>query len=280
MKKIIYSQNQAFYLDSKVKKYLQRASLLLFFSLVAIDVFFMGLHSLKSLGHLNDPNFSVTKNFGYAESFQYLKAGFITACFTWLATKYKKKLFSCWAAVFSYILLDDSLEIHEWVGYKISETFDPLLPFIGLGSSTGELIAFGIFGALLFIPLFILYYKSNNKNLKVLSQDLFIMFCGLTFFGIAVDLLHDFAKTGSVMKGLLGLIEDGGEMIIMSCIVWYVWAFIKIDSFLEEDKIKKIDIKSGMSMPIAKDRERIPIPKEVKTEKNSPSLTGKLSKKQ
>ena len=202
----------------------------------------MGLHSLRSLGYLSDPNFSVTKNFGYGESFQYLKAGFVAACFIWLAAKFKKPLFYCWTAVFSYILLDDSLEVHEWLGYKISETFDPLLPFIGLGSTAGELVAFGLFGALLFIPLFYFYYKSDSRNLKVFSQDLFILFCGLTFFGIAVDLLHDFARTGSVLNGLLGLIEDGGEMIIMSCIVWYVWTFIKIDSFLEEDKITKINI--------------------------------------
>ncbi len=265
MQKSIRTSRQLLYADTKFNLYIQRAGLIIFFSLLAIDIVFMGLHSLKSLGYINDPNFSVTKNFGYAESFQYLKAAFIAGCFIMLATKLKKPLFYCWAAVFTYILLDDSLELHEMAGYSLSEFLDPKLPFVGLGSTAGELIAFAIFGALLFIPLFYFYYKSKSADLKIVSQDLFILFVGLVGFGMGVDLLHDFAATGTVINGMLGLIEDGGEMIIMSAMVWYVWAFIKTDPYFikssgySKSNTRKIEVKKSFSNNrFGKDRESMP----------------------
>lgn len=193
----------------------------------------MGLHSLKSLGNLSNPNFSITKNFGYGETFQYLNALFIAGCFLWLGLKFKRAIFYCWSAIFAYILLDDSLEIHEMLGYQLGAFLDRnIAPLAGIGGSAGEIIVFGFFGIILFIPLFLSYFKTANKHLKIASQDLFILFSGILFFGIGMDLLHDFAVTGTLLNGMMGLIEDGGEMVMMSITAWYTWTFIRHDEYL------------------------------------------------
>jgi hypothetical protein len=221
------------YFKTKVVPYLREGSLLLLFSLLVIDFLFMGLHTLKSLGYLHNPELSVTKNFGYAESFQYLKAAFIAGCFLLLASRHKRALFYCWAAVFTYILIDDSLEIHESLGFKLSDFITRNFE-IGLGGTSGELVIFALFGLLLFVPLGWYFYKEKNKDLKIVSQDLLILFGGMLFFGMGVDVLHDFAETGTVINGLLGLVEDGGEMLIMSMMLWYTWTFMKHDPFFHQ----------------------------------------------
>lgn len=239
------------YFKTKVPPYLKEGSLILLFAILVIDFLFMGLHTLKSLGYLHNPEFSVTKNFGYAESFQYLKAAFIAGCFLLLASRHKRPLFYCWAAVFTYILLDDSLEIHEALGFKLSDFVTRNFE-IGLGGTAGELVVFGLFGLLLLVPLGWYFYKERNKDLKIVSQDLLILFGGMLFFGMGVDVLHDFAVTGTVINGLLGLMEDGGEMVILTLILWYTWTFMNHDPyFYQKATGAKKQVKR---VPLAKDR--------------------------
>jgi hypothetical protein len=239
------------YFRTKVVPYLREGSLLLLFAILVIDFLFMGLHTLKSLGYLDNPELSVTKNFGYAESFQYLKAAFIAGCFFLLAKRHRQPLFYCWAAVFAYILIDDSLEIHEALGFKLSDFVTRNFE-IGLGGTAGELVVFGLFGLLLFVPLGWYFYKERNKDLKIVSQDLLILFGGILFFGMGVDVLHDFAETGTVINGLLGLLEDGGEMVILTLILWYTWTFMNHDPyFYKKATGAKEQVKRE---PLAKDR--------------------------
>lgn len=216
---------------SKIIFYFKAFSLTFLLILIGIDFLFMGLHALKSLGYVTDPNFSVTQNWGYPEIFQYLKAGFIAACFFWLGSNYKRPQFYSWAVVFLYVLLDDSLEIHEILGYHAGTFLEGA--GISGGKTLGELLVFGMLGLIVFTPLFYFYFKSSHPALKIMSQDLFMLFIVMLFFGIGVDVFHDMAETGTVLNGVLGLVEDGGEMLAMSLITWYTWTMIKHDNFMK-----------------------------------------------
>ena len=48
-----------------------------------------------------------------------------------------------------------------------------------LGNSAGELIVFGLFGLLIFVPLFFYFFKSKDREVKIFTQDMFILFAGL-----------------------------------------------------------------------------------------------------
>ena len=50
-------------------------------------------------------------------------------------------------------------------------------------------------------------------------MSLFLLLGGAIFCGIAVDFVHAQAMGGSIKAGILGIIEDGGEMIFLSLTV-------------------------------------------------------------
>lgn len=232
---ITSSSNVIIHPASKLPTYLRKYNQTFLYSLLAINLLFIGLHSFKSLGYLNDPNFSVTKRFGYGESFMYLNELFIAGCFLWLSLKFKRTLFYCWTAVFTYVLLDDSLDIHETLGYKIGAFLDQSMNLPpGSGGEAGEMMVFGFFGLILFIPLFISYFRTTNKHIKVATQDLLVLFAGILFFGIGLDILNDFYATGTFLNGFFGLLEDAGEMVMVSLTAWYTWTFITHDDYLRE----------------------------------------------
>ncbi len=253
------------YFKTKLSTYIRDGSLLLLTALILIDFLFMGLHTLKSLGYLHNPELSVTKNFGYAETFQYVKAAFIAGVFLLLANRHKRPLFFCWAAVFFYILIDDSMEVHEMLGFSLS-TFVTQNYEIGLGGTAGELVVFTLFGMLLFIPLGWFFYKEKNQGLKIVSQDQLVLFFGMLFFGMGVDVLHDFATTGTVINGLLGLMEDGGEMLLMSMTVWYTWTFMKHDPYFHQKTGKHKVLKPTVILT----KDRAPLASPVQKRKTGP----------
>lgn len=231
------TQPTLIYPATNLLTYLRQHNLTSLFTLLAIDFVFIGLHALKSLGYVSDPNFSVTKNFGYGESFMYLNELFIIGCFVWLALKYMQPVFYTWAAVFVYVLLDDSLEIHETIGYyfgAIMEQNMGIMPEIA--KEAAEMSSFVFFGLILFTPLLLFFFRTTNKHLKIATQDLLILFGGLLFFGIGVDVMNDFFETGTFLNGFLGLLEDAGEMVMLSLIAWYVWTFITHSNYTQEEK--------------------------------------------
>lgn len=229
------TRSTVLYPDSKILTYLKNYNLPLLSSLLAVDFAFIILHTLKSLDYLSNPNFSVTKNFGYGESFMYLNELFIIGCFLWLGFKFLRPVFFSWAAIFVYVLLDDSLEVHETIGYYFGgwlKDHTNIIPVVAKESA--EISSFALFGIILFTPLLLAYTKTKNKHLKIATQDLLILLGGLLFFGIGIDFLNIFFETGHFLNGFLGLLEDAGEMVMMSLIAWYSWTFISHSDYVQK----------------------------------------------
>ncbi len=197
--------------------------------LISLDVLFIVLSlahfavdniSPNYSGFLLNSNLSVEKDGGYPEIFQYVKEVIIIVTFLLLFIRTHSAMYFSWVLVFSYLLLDDSLKLHERFGSLLSVYFD-LTPLIGLRAQDfGELIASVIFGIILLIFVAVGYYLSNPIRRKISRNILFMLF-GLAFFGVLVDMIHVVLKFSFVQR-IVGTLEDGGEMLIMSIIVWYV----------------------------------------------------------
>lgn len=256
MNAIFSSFNSLIDPSSKIPAYLKTYNLPILYSLLAIDFVFISLHTLKSLDYLSGPNFSVTKNFGYGESFMYLNELFIISCFLWLAYKFRRSIFYLWGAVFVYVLLDDSMEVHEKIGYYLGgwiKQHSDIMPEIAKESA--EMSSFVLFGIVLFTPILLLYVKAKNRSLKVFTQDLLILFGGLLFFGIGIDFLNIFFATGTFLNGFLGLLEDAGEMVMISMIAWYTWTFVSHGDYVNEKKNAKSTHPSIRKLSVVQDRE-------------------------
>ena len=124
-----------------------------------------------------------------------------------------------WSVLFIYLLLDDSLIIHEKFGGYLAKYLDFQPMFYLRAEDFGELSVSILFGFLLFTFIGASYVFSGQIERHV-SKHLFILIIFLAFFGVLVDMLHVAIPWG---KTIFGFIEDGGEMLVISIIVWCVF---------------------------------------------------------
>ena len=59
---------------------------------------------------------------------------------------------------------------------------------------------------------------------RAVSAVLIVLFGALVFFGIVVDAVHHLVFPGPGLRPLFTVLEDGGEMVVLSIIVAFVFA--------------------------------------------------------
>lgn len=67
------------------------------------------------------------------------------------------------------------------------------------------------------MPLVIAYFRSEEQE-KAFSRYLAAMVVCMVFFGLFVDMLNIM-----LFGAMGGVIEDGGEMIVMSVMLWFMF---------------------------------------------------------
>jgi hypothetical protein len=189
------------------------------FLLLIADLSFMLIHIVYKMDLISNSLFSIEKDHGYAEVYQYIKEFWIVVLLFITAIKRTHIIYFAWSSLFMYLLLDDSLQIHEKFGSYVVNYFNYQPMFSLRAQDFGELSVSMLFGFLLFTFIGISYLLSDHIAKKI-SKHLFILVMSLAFFGVLVDMLHIAIPWG---KSIFGLIEDGGEMLIMSIIVWYTF---------------------------------------------------------
>ena len=186
--------------------------------LLSIDVFFMLAHIAYLLGWLTNSFWSVEKDSSFSEWYQHLKEGSIVALLIYHSFKIKKIDYLPWGLLFLYVLLDDALMVHEKLGGHLDNAFD-LPVFSSLREQDiGEFIVSAFFGAGLLILIFLRFFWCEVR-VKHHYIDLLVLFSALVLFGIGVDMVHMMVSSGAEVWGL---IEDGGELLVMSLIVFYI----------------------------------------------------------
>lgn len=187
--------------------------------LLLADLAFICIHCFYRFGILSNPLFSIEQDMAYPEIYQYIKEFWIVVLLLILANNRRHIIYLSWSLLFIYLLLDDSLAIHETFGEYLVKYFEFKPMFELRAQDYGELCVSMLFGLLLFTFIGVSYFFSDNLEKKI-SKHLFILIVLLAFFGVLVDMLHVAIHWRTT---LWGLIEDGGEMIIMSVIVWYIF---------------------------------------------------------
>jgi hypothetical protein len=190
--------------------------------LVLTDIVFIILHLLHSLRVYFYPDLSLEQDLGFSEIYQYVKEFWIAILFVMIAFKRREIAFNAWALVFFYFLLDDALQIHEYLNDHIAEWLN--LPSVfGLRPKDLAEILFAAVTGFILLVILLVFYRFGSEFFRKVSQNLFILISFLIFFGLVMDMLHNMIKLGYRFTQLLGTIEDGGELIVMSFIVAYVY---------------------------------------------------------
>jgi len=201
---------------------LEKRSNKLFILLILADLVFMLIHVLYTMDVVTNPLWSIKKDFGYAERYQYIKEGWIVLLLFIMAIKRSHIIYLTWSTLFMYLLLDDSLRIHERMGSYLFIYFKLQPAFNLRGQDFGELGVSMLFGSLLFLFIGCAYLFCDTVA-KQISKHLFILVLALAFCGVFVDTFHRAIPFGPFGKSIRVLVEDGGEMLIMSIIVVYVF---------------------------------------------------------
>ncbi|ARV57370.1 hypothetical protein BZZ01_00870 [Nostocales cyanobacterium HT-58-2] len=209
-----------------VRLHLRTRSSILLYLFLAMDVTFIILHIIYTYtGLISNASFSIEQDRGYAEIFQYFKEYWSVLLLGLLALRARSLLYLIWSLLFFYLLLDDSLQIHETLGMYISAK----LNFSGLfnlrAQDFGEL-AVSISVSLFFLVCISIAYYFSDRFSKKTSRYLIKALCFLALFGIVVDMVHIMVKSPPLYS-LLGLIEDGGENVVMSIIVCFIFSLSK-----------------------------------------------------
>ena len=188
---------------------------------IATDISFIILHGVYKLNDkVSDEFLKISTDRGYAEVFQYIKEYWIICILILLAFKTRSLLYAVWSGLFIYLLLDDSLAIHETWGLAMSEFFS-FPPLFGLKTNDLGEIAISLIIGCGFLILIAITYRLGDSFARRTSKFLIFMLFALGFVGIITDSLHVMVKI-ELLKLFLTIIEDGGEMIVMSIILAFV----------------------------------------------------------
>jgi hypothetical protein len=196
------------------------------FCLLAADSVFIGIHCLWLwLPAVSSDVWNIETDRGYAEVYQYIKFFWIFLNFISISFIQSKLSYLTWASLFFYLLLDDSLSLHERLGKQVSSSlnFEDLMYL--RSRDFGELlISFSVF--LIFLILFAVVTSRSAKQFRKDSRILIVMLFGLAICGIGFDMIHVMVGSlpGSIGRNLfdlMGILEDGGEMVFVSIICCY-----------------------------------------------------------
>ncbi|MGE0625674.1 MAG: hypothetical protein AB7I04_13065 [Pseudomonadales bacterium] len=212
------------------------ATLTLLGMLVIIDLLFMGVHVVHAwTPWLDGGHYSIEADRGLAEIYQYIKEFWVAACMAAAFLMTRIRAFLGWSALFAFLLLDDAAQIHERVGYWLGQGLG-LRGFAGLRADDfGELLFAGLIGLLTFAMIAHTLFR-GEPTARRSTRDVFLLVGTLAFFGVAVDAVHVISYfEAPLVAPLLALIEDGGEMVVVSMLTCYAFDVVTNDGRIRID---------------------------------------------
>lgn len=192
--------------------------------LILINILVAGLR-MKGLIGGNIDAWLVFHETSIGSYFTYLKWAVIVLALAAISLRHHKASIQLvLAMLFVYILIDDTLQMHEFYGAYIAEQAG-LGPALAMpGEDVGQLIFLAGVGAL-FATLAIIAYFVSAPVWRRVALPTFGAFLGLAFFGVVVDAVHSMTnslpagQTQKILDVSLAIFEDGGEMIFASILV-------------------------------------------------------------
>lgn len=165
--------------------------------------------------------YSLEMDRGYGEHYQYLKLAAILFVLGVTAWRERVLVYAGWFLVFTYLLVDDAFLIHETYGLYVAERV-PIADGLGLrGRDFGEVLITLIAAGVLIVTLAAGYLRAKAEQ-RAFARGLFVLILVLAFFGVLVDMIHEIFRD-TILFDTLGTIEDGGELVVMSVITWFVF---------------------------------------------------------
>ena len=191
--------------------------------LIAADLAFIFLHVLYvETSLLRGRPFSLEADNGVPEAFQYVKQFWVALCMGLMFRRARQVVYIGWTIVISFLLLDDAFQVHERIGEWLGQQYALPGAFGLRPDDIGELLFAAFVGGIAALLVGFGFWR-GNADARIISRDMIIMVIVLAGLGVGVDLLHviSYFKAPLLAQFLL-IFEDGGEMLVVSCMVAYM----------------------------------------------------------
>jgi hypothetical protein len=167
------------------------------------------------LGRPSDRAFHLGIDRGFGEVFFMVLTVWVVALLMVVGARLRSGLPLAWAAAFAYLFLDDWFRVHERVGLLIG-------PRLGADFHVGELVWLLSVAVVLGSTLLGMHLRSRG-DARTLSAVLVGLGLAALFCGVVLDLAHG-RNTSEAVEPWITLLEDGGEIAVMSVVVAFLFA--------------------------------------------------------
>ncbi|WP_282054696.1 hypothetical protein [Maribacter luteus] len=204
----------------------KRSTLLLKILLLA-DLLFIAGHVCIPLylGYKPDRILLDAKWLGFPELFQYVKYALLIYFAIRLVSQKREFAYVPFVVLFLFLFADDAFQIHN----RVSAFFAQGLNFSGIMGLRpyviGQLMFVVVFGSVV-AAFFSYFFLRAPSYIKRTFIDIFLGVALFLFFGIGVDIVHSQLDGIRLLSPLLTLIEEGGEMLTLSLLVWYFYFLV------------------------------------------------------
>ena len=192
--------------------------------LISADIAFIVLHLVNvETGWFRGVPISLEADRGLPETYQYIKTFWIALCLAAAFWRTHIRVYACWAIVFVFLLIDDASQLHERVGTWLGRTYELPVAFGLRPDDIGELLFAALVGASMLALVGFASWRGGEQSWRV-SRDILCLVVALAFVGVAIDALHVIAYFHRpLLAQVLLVIEDGGEMLIISALTAYAF---------------------------------------------------------
>jgi hypothetical protein len=128
-----------------------------------------------------------------------------------------------WAVVFAFLLFDDAFQFHERFGEWLGAQYALPVAFGLRPDDIGELLFASAIGGLTVLLIGFGFWRGDAAA-RTVSRDTALLVGVLAGLGVGVDILHviTYFKAPLLAQFLL-ILEDGGEMLVVTAIAAYVF---------------------------------------------------------
>lgn len=190
--------------------------------LVAADLAFIVLHVVYiETSLLRGRPFSLEADNGIPEAYQYVKQFWLVLCMAALFRRTRAMVYLGWMLVFAFLLLDDAFQFHEHFGKWLAAQHALPVAFGLRPDDIGELLFAAGFGGVTAMLIGFGYWRGDS-HARAVSRDIAILVVALGALGVGIDMVHviTYFKAPLLAQFLL-MLEDGGEMLVVSLMVAY-----------------------------------------------------------
>jgi hypothetical protein len=216
------------------------SSSVLLLLLLSADFAFTILHITKHAFVQNSSLLDI-KISAYLEIYHLVKLFWAIVLFAYLRTLTRCSGYNSWILVFTFFLIDDAFLLHQKIGDLIARSAEGFL-HLNFGSQSRFIELAVLALAWIFLLVIVAWaYSRSTHSFRQITKDMLLFIGALVFFGILVDLAGTL-KFGLIISLFLEIIEDAGETVVFSLILWYIFLLVirngKPDYFLHDLLLK------------------------------------------